>query len=1239
MPRCGSLPMLLLMLTVLWARGPSAATCESVFSNVVGTTGGALEMRDSVELFDTADHILATTDLRDYGGRDRCDGDACTASGNDAPTLVLPEHSTKADLNNDDVTLAPGDHYFDNIDLRKDNRLILTGSGQVRVHVRRDLRLRDNARINVSGEPHDLVFLVGDDVRIEDNAEVRAVIYADDLVQVRDDADFTGALVGGRVDLQDDAQLRYAPTADLVISGTCTSEDDAVELAGVLDFNIEVGALTVIDTYQKPDFTRVNFTQVFDSPPLVFTLPTTDGGNAAAHRIRNVTSEGFDIMTLEPDGEDGPHVAMSLNYLAVEPGVHDLPGGRKLIAATVDTRRVQAYRDAGGGIGWESVNFGGQFKQTPAVLGQIQTMHSEQEDRIPAKPSRPWLTTAIHGVTRSGMRLALERSESSTGSVNRDETIAYFALEPVSRLSFSDSNGRAVEMQVIRTMELLQGWGSCSRNPVNFSRAWSRAPVVLATKNTRDGDAGIGDGDGGWLRRCKTTESHTELQVDEVRDNKSGDRDRNHDVRERAGVVLFSGNFVMKARELDHFRLIHDGFGIAGLGETVTVKACRDADCSQLYTDSVTVTFEPVNATTSWTGSGVLGNQVTFTGGSKTVTLRRNSGGTFDIGLTATPTPNNALRCFAGADETCRMNFATTAFTVDLPDQVSGRLAVGKLAIPDCWSDFQSKTVAIDVAADYVQPAWQGPAVRVNGTSLPTDGSARALNLVFDETCSAPLVVDYADAGEITIDVGFVGTGPLSGLRMSGSDSLVFYPAALIASAANGAGTALDAASASAAPIHAAGGVFTLSVSAVNEQGAVTRGYQPQATDRLRFYVQRTAPGSGFDGVLNVPGAGEVVSALNPPGGVGDYQPVGVQPAEFVGGVFNSSAATYSEVGLITLHLLDSDYMGHEITAAALPIGRFIPASLQGAGSIVNRVATGGCVGDSFTYMGEQLRLSVQLMALNAAGGVTRNYQGSYAHLSGAGLVRFSGSPGNTLGAVSDGVDLSARLVLGDVTLSSPWVAGAAILDIDLALRAAARPDGPYDETRLALTLSDADGVPLQVVDTDIDGDGTADHVGLGTTRLRRGRVSLGNAHGSELRDLAVPLSIQYFAGANVGFTTHALDDCTTVAAALLSDADAGDALALSDTCIIDQAGISGANACAAGTAGVQYRANAQAGEFALNLLAPGAGRTGAVRVSVDAPAWAEFDWGGAGDADPVGTATFGIYSRESGIIYQREVR
>lgn len=68
---------------------------------------------------------------------------------------------------------------------------------------------------------------------------------------------------------------------------------------------------------------------------------------------------------------------------------------------------------------------------------------------------------------------------------------------------------------------------------VAFSTTYSGAPMVVATKTTRNG------GDGGWLRRCDLDGAHVGLVVDE---DKANDAEREH-AAEQAGIVVFSRPF------------------------------------------------------------------------------------------------------------------------------------------------------------------------------------------------------------------------------------------------------------------------------------------------------------------------------------------------------------------------------------------------------------------------------------------------------------------------------------------------------------------------------------------------------------------------------------------------------------------------------------------------------------------------------------------------------------------------
>ena len=93
-------------------------------------------------------------------------------------------------------------------------------------------------------------------------------------------------------------------------------------------WKMEVGEFISNQTYDAiPSFNTISFDQAYDTPPIVFVLPTTNGGHTAALRVRDITTTQFEVGVTEPTGFDGPHVDMRVRYLAIEPGVHTLPDG------------------------------------------------------------------------------------------------------------------------------------------------------------------------------------------------------------------------------------------------------------------------------------------------------------------------------------------------------------------------------------------------------------------------------------------------------------------------------------------------------------------------------------------------------------------------------------------------------------------------------------------------------------------------------------------------------------------------------------------------------------------------------------------------------------------------------------------------------------------------------------------------------------------------------------------------
>ncbi|MEL7485609.1 MAG: hypothetical protein AAGJ87_00170 [Pseudomonadota bacterium] len=293
---------------------------------------------------------------------------------------------------------------------------------------------------------------------------------------------------------------------------------------------LEARRVSTADTFGSATFTSVTFLTPFDVTPVVVSLATDQGGDSSALRIRNVTTTGFEIAALEPPGNDGPHVSMDIDYIAMEPGSLVLPGGETVVAGFHTTSSVQRAGVVGGPAAFDTVSFGAALSSNAAVIASIQTMNSES-GAPPGGPSQPWLTVAIRNPSTTDVEMALERSEVAAGTVSA-ETIGYLAFPSGASGSFVDTGSTVIAWEATQSPDSIVGFdNSCVTTPFTTS-SFPNARVV-ATKNSRDG------GDGGWLRRCALTASQIGLQVDE---DVANDSERAH-TNEIAGILAFSDTF------------------------------------------------------------------------------------------------------------------------------------------------------------------------------------------------------------------------------------------------------------------------------------------------------------------------------------------------------------------------------------------------------------------------------------------------------------------------------------------------------------------------------------------------------------------------------------------------------------------------------------------------------------------------------------------------------------------------
>ena len=129
---------------------------------------------------------------------------------------------------------------------------------------------------------------------------------------------------------------------------------------------------------------------------------------------------------------------------------------------------------------------------------------------------------------------------------------------------------------------------------------------------------------------------------------------------------------------LDHYEIVHDGSGSTCAEETVTVKACLDAACTGLSTETITLDFQANGSTKS---------SPTFTG-STSFTFSHTSAETLTLSV-ANPSiaPANALVCDNGGGNSCDISF-TTGGCADtcasyFPDTVQGHSGASSLTFKD----------------------------------------------------------------------------------------------------------------------------------------------------------------------------------------------------------------------------------------------------------------------------------------------------------------------------------------------------------------------------------------------------------------------------------------------------------------------------------------------------------------------------------------------------------------------------
>lgn len=720
----------------------------------------------------------------------------------------------------------------------------------------------------------------------------------------------------------------------------------------------------------------------------------------------------------------------------------------------------------------------------------------------------------------------------------------------------------------------------------------------------------------------------------------TGGSNNNHEI-DNVQICALKSNPI--GAQIDHFEFDHTGQGLTCNAEMVTIRACANASCSQLFTAPLSATLLPDSAADGvWVG----GNQVSFSSGTAQLQLRRNTPGVVTLGVKGsnpTTKPLSKTLCRIGngglSENNCSLTFADSGFVFDVPDKRANRpeqvlvKAVKKSDVTkQCVPSFQSQTKTLNFWSSYQTPSApiSPKAVTINNMVIGTSSaSPTAVNLLFDTNGQASISVNYPDAGKLQLDAKYTGTGDEQGLVMAGSDQFVSVPAGLCVKSVD-ANASCSNANMTCNVYRKAGQTFGMTVQAMAWEKDGDPDFcsgnlpTPNFSDaQMKLASKVVAPSianGGLDGVLGVASYSHSAQANN---------------------LNTISNQTISEVGVFQIAAQASpNYLG---TASSLNIpigysaniGRFVPDRF-----LVSNVSVIPACG-GFSYMDQLFPMSMELSALNIAGDITKNYFPPFS-LATAKLV---GENNN------NGVDLQSRLSALPIKADS-WNQGVAMVDASYQANfSRVTPnvatnlyqDGPFELLDIGVQLMDNDprpnGLYSYVASPDMDAASTGTCTNcnakkISTQTLRHGRVVMDNTYGPETEILRMPTRAEYWNGSSWALNTA--DNCTTAVYALGSQVDHS-ALGYN----FDPDLVAGQSVVRSGGT-----ATFQAGQFELlwqAVTTSGLPYRGQVTAPLDVPTWLEWYWNWNGVSptevtEPRASAYFGRYRGHDKIIYWREV-
>jgi hypothetical protein len=276
---------------------------------------------------------------------------------------------------------------------------------------------------------------------------------------------------------------------------------------------VEPSTITIGEIGTISNFNHLSQTIQFNHTyinPVVFASPLSrNGADPSIVRITDIQSDSFTAYLQEAEYKDGRHTTESFNYIVLEAGTWQLADGTILEVGTLDTNATTVS-------GWETIDFSGNFQDTPVILSQVQTKNGGQFVRTRQKQSNS-----------NDFQLSLEEEEALKYSGHATETVGWLAIES------GAGTWDGFDYQASHTGdEVTHKWHNLS-----LEENFSNTPYLFASLASYDG------GDPSGLR-YRNNNSQLQIMIEEDQSLDS---------------------------EVNHTTEIVDFFAISGLGELTAI--------------------------------------------------------------------------------------------------------------------------------------------------------------------------------------------------------------------------------------------------------------------------------------------------------------------------------------------------------------------------------------------------------------------------------------------------------------------------------------------------------------------------------------------------------------------------------------------------------------------------------------------------------------------------------------------